>query len=85
MNLGLSFYSLASQQPKEVVHVNGERMENESDEEESEEGEDTEEDEELVTEDRAKASQEGPTIASVSQVGIQQQMVSSIIFLHLVI
>lgn len=70
-------------------------MENESDEEESEEGEDTEEDEELVTEDGAKASQEGPTIASISQVGIQQQscrdswangkMVSSIIFLHLVI
>ncbi|XP_048022441.1 histone-lysine N-methyltransferase EHMT1 isoform X3 [Megalobrama amblycephala] len=55
------------QQPKEVVHVNGERMENESDEEESEEGEDTEEDEELVTEDGAKASQEGPTIASISQ------------------
>ncbi|XP_042603696.1 histone-lysine N-methyltransferase EHMT1 isoform X8 [Cyprinus carpio] len=49
---------------KESVHVNGE---NESDEEESEEGEDTEEDEELVREGGAKASQEGPKIASVSQ------------------
>lgn len=48
-------------------------MENESDEEESEEGEDTEDDEELVTEDGAKASQEGPRIASISQVGIHQQ------------
>ncbi|XP_077088870.1 histone-lysine N-methyltransferase EHMT1 isoform X10 [Siphateles boraxobius] len=55
------------QQPKEVVHVNGERMANESDEEESEEGEDTEDDEELVTEDGAKTSQEGPRIASISQ------------------
>ncbi|RXN32387.1 histone-lysine N-methyltransferase EHMT1-like isoform X5 [Labeo rohita] len=55
------------QQAKEAVHVNGERMENESDDEESEEGEDTEEDEELVREDGAKASQEGPKIASVSQ------------------
>ncbi|XP_077088874.1 histone-lysine N-methyltransferase EHMT1 isoform X14 [Siphateles boraxobius] len=54
-------------QPKEVVHVNGERMANESDEEESEEGEDTEDDEELVTEDGAKTSQEGPRIASISQ------------------
>ncbi|KAG1943370.1 histone-lysine N-methyltransferase EHMT1 [Pimephales promelas] len=54
-------------QPKEVVHVNGERMDNESDEEESEEGEDTEDDEELVTEDGAKASQEGPKIAPISQ------------------
>ncbi|XP_043078112.1 histone-lysine N-methyltransferase EHMT1-like [Puntigrus tetrazona] len=55
------------QMSKESVHVNGERIENESDEEESEEGEDTEEDEELVREDGAKASQEGPKIASVSQ------------------
>ncbi|XP_067278822.1 histone-lysine N-methyltransferase EHMT1 isoform X2 [Pseudorasbora parva] len=54
-------------QPKEDVHVNGERIENESDEEESEEGEDTEDDEELVTEAGAKASQEGPRIASISQ------------------
>ncbi|XP_016085097.1 histone-lysine N-methyltransferase EHMT1 isoform X4 [Sinocyclocheilus grahami] len=55
------------QQSKEAVHVNGERIENESDEEESEDGEDTEEDEELVREDRAKASREGPKIDSVSQ------------------
>jgi len=48
-------------------------MDNESDEEESEEGEDTEDDEELVTEDGAKASQEGPKIAPISQVGIYQQ------------
>lgn len=52
------------------MHVNGERIENESDEEESEEGEDTEEDEELVRVDGAKSSQEGPKIDSVSQVGI---------------
>ncbi|XP_016346745.1 histone-lysine N-methyltransferase EHMT1-like isoform X6 [Sinocyclocheilus anshuiensis] len=55
------------QQSEEAVHVNGERIENESDEEESEDGEDTEEDEELVREDRAKASREGPKIDSVSQ------------------
>ncbi|XP_026090487.1 histone-lysine N-methyltransferase EHMT1-like isoform X6 [Carassius auratus] len=54
-------------QSKETVHVNGERIENESDEEESEEGEDTEEDEELVRVDGAKSSQEGPKIDSVSQ------------------
>ncbi|XP_016407398.1 histone-lysine N-methyltransferase EHMT1-like isoform X8 [Sinocyclocheilus rhinocerous] len=69
----LEMFQRMSQSPpnpqlsKESVHVNGERMENESDEEESEEGEDTEEDEELVREDGAKASQEGPKIASVSQ------------------
>uniref|UniRef100_A0A8C2KPA0 Euchromatic histone-lysine N-methyltransferase 1b n=1 Tax=Cyprinus carpio TaxID=7962 RepID=A0A8C2KPA0_CYPCA len=55
------------QQSKEAVHVNGERIENESDEEESEDGEDTEEDEELVRVDGAKSSQEGPKIDSVSQ------------------
>uniref|UniRef100_A0A9J8C460 Euchromatic histone-lysine N-methyltransferase 1b n=1 Tax=Cyprinus carpio carpio TaxID=630221 RepID=A0A9J8C460_CYPCA len=55
------------QQSKEAVHVNGERIENESDEEESEDGEDTEEDEELVRVDGAKPSQEGPKIDSVSQ------------------
>uniref|UniRef100_A0A8C1MVX6 Euchromatic histone-lysine N-methyltransferase 1b n=2 Tax=Cyprinus carpio TaxID=7962 RepID=A0A8C1MVX6_CYPCA len=55
-------------QSKEAVHVNGERIENESDEEESEDGEDTEEDEELVRVDGAKPSQEGPKIDSVSQV-----------------
>ncbi|XP_016306551.1 histone-lysine N-methyltransferase EHMT1-like isoform X8 [Sinocyclocheilus anshuiensis] len=69
----LEMFQRMSQSPpnpqlsKESVHVNGERMENESDEEESEEGEDTEEDEELVREDGGKASQEGPKIASVSQ------------------
>ncbi|XP_058615187.1 histone-lysine N-methyltransferase EHMT1 isoform X9 [Onychostoma macrolepis] len=69
----LEMFQRMSQSPpnpqlsKESVHVNGERMENESDEEESEEGDDTEEDEELVREDGAKASQEGPKIASVSQ------------------
>uniref|UniRef100_A0A672MZ87 Histone-lysine N-methyltransferase EHMT1-like n=1 Tax=Sinocyclocheilus grahami TaxID=75366 RepID=A0A672MZ87_SINGR len=73
----LEMFQRMSQSPpnpqlsKESVHVNGERMENESEEEESEEGEDTEEDEELVREDGAKASQEGPKIASVSQVGIE--------------
>ncbi|XP_051536391.1 histone-lysine N-methyltransferase EHMT1-like isoform X4 [Myxocyprinus asiaticus] len=55
------------QQPKEAVHMNGERMENESDEEESEEGEDTEDDEEQPTEGGAKSSQEETRIASVSQ------------------
>lgn len=65
-----SLFFVASQLSKESVHVNGEKMDNESDEEESEEVEDTEEDEELVREDGAKASQEGSKIASVSQVGI---------------
>ncbi|XP_005161162.1 histone-lysine N-methyltransferase EHMT1 isoform X10 [Danio rerio] len=53
--------------PKEIVRVNGEKMDNESDEEESEEGEDTEDEEELVTEDGAKASHEEPRIPSISQ------------------
>ncbi|XP_051532999.1 histone-lysine N-methyltransferase EHMT1 isoform X5 [Myxocyprinus asiaticus] len=55
------------QQTKEAVHMNGERMENESDGEESEEGEYTEDDEELPTEDGAKSSQEETRIASFSQ------------------
>lgn len=48
-------------------------MDNESDEEESDEAEDTEDEEELVTEDGAKASDEGPRIPSISQVGIQKK------------
>uniref|UniRef100_A0A8C2AGR2 Euchromatic histone-lysine N-methyltransferase 1b n=1 Tax=Cyprinus carpio TaxID=7962 RepID=A0A8C2AGR2_CYPCA len=64
-------------QSKEAVHVNGERIENESDEEESEDGEDTEEDEELVRVDGAKSSQEGPKIDSVSQVRISDTKLMS--------
>ncbi|XP_026052238.1 histone-lysine N-methyltransferase EHMT1-like isoform X3 [Carassius auratus] len=66
----LEMFQRMSQSPpnpqlsKESVHVNGE---NESDEEESEEGEDTDEDQELVREGGAKASLEGPKLASVSQ------------------
>ncbi|TRY88581.1 hypothetical protein DNTS_034553 [Danionella cerebrum] len=52
---------------QEAMHVNGEKIENESEDEESEEGEDTEEEEEMVSENGAKAVQEEPRIASVSQ------------------
>lgn len=52
------------QQPKEAVHMNGERMENDSDEEESEEGDDTEDDEEVSTEDGAKTSQDESRMTS---------------------
>lgn len=62
MNVVISF---ASQQPKESVHMNGERMENDSDEEESEEEDETEDDEEVSTEDGAK---DESRTASVSRV-----------------
>ncbi|KAA0719895.1 Histone-lysine N-methyltransferase EHMT1 [Triplophysa tibetana] len=54
------------QQPKESVHVNGERMENDSDEEESEE-DDTEDEEEVSTEDGAKTSPDEYRTTSVAQ------------------
>lgn len=65
----LIFYFFGSQQPKESVHVNGERMENDSDEEESEE-DDTEDEEEVSTEDGAKTSPDEYRTASVAQVEI---------------
>ncbi|XP_055036991.2 histone-lysine N-methyltransferase EHMT1 isoform X2 [Misgurnus anguillicaudatus] len=57
--------STPNPQPKDVVHVNGERMEIESDDEESEEGDDMED--EVSTEDGAKSSQDESNMASVSQ------------------
>ncbi|XP_056587271.1 histone-lysine N-methyltransferase EHMT1 isoform X2 [Triplophysa dalaica] len=56
--------SSSDPQPKESVHVNGERMENDSDEEESEE-DDTED--EVSTEDGAKTSPDEYRTASVAQ------------------
>ncbi|XP_057215572.1 histone-lysine N-methyltransferase EHMT1 isoform X2 [Triplophysa rosa] len=58
--------SSSNPQPKEAVHVNGERMENDSDEEESDE-DDTEDEEEVSTEDGVKTSPDEYRSASVSQ------------------
>ncbi|XP_065100202.1 histone-lysine N-methyltransferase EHMT1 isoform X2 [Paramisgurnus dabryanus] len=65
--------STPNPQPKDVVHVNGERMENESDDEESEEGDDMED--EVSTEDGAKSSQDESNMASVSQ-GLEEEQES---------
>nr|XP_055036998.1 histone-lysine N-methyltransferase EHMT1 isoform X8 [Misgurnus anguillicaudatus]XP_055036999.1 histone-lysine N-methyltransferase EHMT1 isoform X8 [Misgurnus anguillicaudatus] len=62
--------STPNPQPKDVVHVNGERMEIESDDEESEEGDDMED--EVSTEDGAKSSQDESNMASVSQQGLEE-------------
>lgn len=58
--------SVALQQPKEIVQVNGDRAENESDESESDD--DSEDEEEMTGKEMAEASQEDSRLASIPQV-----------------
>lgn len=62
----VSSESVAAQQPKETVQVNGDRTENESDESESDD--DSEDEEEATGKEMAEASQEDSRLPSVQQV-----------------
>ncbi|KAM9451489.1 histone-lysine N-methyltransferase EHMT1 isoform 1-T1 [Clarias gariepinus] len=62
----VSSESVAAQQPKETVQVNGDRTENESDESESDD--DSEDEEEATGKEMAEASQEDSRLPSVQQL-----------------